>query len=366
MPEDLFLSYSSHDRNIAEKLKQRLVDADFHSLWFDQQRIEPGHDWRQQLALHSEGARPVLVVLTPRWKNSWWTRFEVYGAEHVFLLHADGGFDDCITPPARVILRLAAFMADTPIPMALFKANIPRIRVLAAEFPSPAGYAAVPGDDLLLRDAAIDLKRYSLASGEGTSLGFHNLLQAVEHLTLPDADRLRWWYDSLAAFIAHAPSQAWKFEHWPAWKLLVEHARKLHAHWPSFPGVGPRTELVLELSNFLASQGHYAEAIPLARIALDEDEKELGPEHPDTILSVHNLAVLLESQVDTAGALPLYERALEAQERVLGPEHPTTLDAMHQVAFALQQKGDLAQAESAYRRLLELRERILGPDQSGK
>jgi Tetratricopeptide repeat len=50
-----------------------------------------------------------------------------------------------------------------------------------------------------------------------------------------------------------------------------------------------------------------------------------GPEHPDTLSSVNNLAGLYESTGRYAEAEPLYKRALEARERVLGPEHPDTL-----------------------------------------
>jgi hypothetical protein len=39
-------------------------------------------------------------------------------------------------------------------------------------------------------------------------------------------------------------------------------------------------------------------------------EKVLGPEHPDTAASLHNLAILLVGQGDLVGAQSLLERAL--------------------------------------------------------
>ena len=48
----------------------------------------------------------------------------------------------------------------------------------------------------------------------------------------------------------------------------------------------------------------------------------LGPEHPDTLASVNNLAGLYEATGRYEAAEPLYQRALEASERVLGPEPP--------------------------------------------
>jgi len=78
----------------------------------------------------------------------------------------------------------------------------------------------------------------------------------------------------------------------------------------------------------------------------------LGPEHPDTLVSVNNLACLLSSRGDHVGAQPLYERALEASERVLGPEHPDTLISVSGLALLLHQEGDVAGAQPLYERAL--------------
>ena len=54
-------------------------------------------------------------------------------------------------------------------------------------------------------------------------------------------------------------------------------------------------------------------------------ERVLGAEHPDTLISVNNLAGLYESQGRYGEAEPLYVRALAGLQRKLGPEHPTTV-----------------------------------------
>jgi hypothetical protein len=50
----------------------------------------------------------------------------------------------------------------------------------------------------------------------------------------------------------------------------------------------------------------------------------LGAEHPSTLVSVNNLAILYNTQGRTAEAEPLFQRALRGAERVLGPDHPHT------------------------------------------
>ena len=74
----------------------------------------------------------------------------------------------------------------------------------------------------------------------------------------------------------------------------------------------------------LYRQGRYEEAIPLAQRALAIHEKALGPEHPDTVRSLNNLAGLYEATDAYAKAEPLLQQALAIREKALGPEHPDT------------------------------------------
>ncbi len=108
-------------------------------------------------------------------------------------------------------------------------------------------------------------------------------------------------------------------------------------------------------------KGDFEDAAVLFRRALDASQRALGPEHPQTLASLHNLAVLLLSKGD-AGTEELCRRVLEARGRVLGPEHPDTLTSMNFLAHVLTRKRDLAGAEQACRRALEIRERVLGPE----
>ena len=50
---------------------------------------------------------------------------------------------------------------------------------------------------------------------------------------------------------------------------------------------------------------------------------------------------------------PLYQECLEGRKKVLGPDHPDTLITMYNYAFFLKKKGDLANAETQARQSLE-------------
>jgi len=141
-----------------------------------------------------------------------------------------------------------------------------------------------------------------------------------------------------------------------ALRILKEQERTLGPEHPDTLGS------INNLGILLSDQGDYAGAEPLYRRVMEARERILGPEHPDTLDSINNLGVLLGDQGDYAGAESLHRRALEAQERILGPEHPQTLNSINNLGNLLSDKGDYAGAEPLYRRALEARERILGPE----
>ena len=59
------------------------------------------------------------------------------------------------------------------------------------------------------------------------------------------------------------------------------------------------------------------------RQTLELREKVLGPEHPDTLTSMNNLAEVLTDQGKYEAAEEMHRQVLELREKVLGLEHPT-------------------------------------------
>jgi|GEM_PF-3051591 len=133
----------------------------------------------------------------------------------------------------------------------------------------------------------------------------------------------------------------------------------LQPHWGSLlEGITQwKSEEQRELSTeqfFIAGihlmMGSYSLAEPLNRRALEARERTLGLEHPDTLGSLNNLAILLRDKGDLAGAESLNRRALEARERTLGLEHPDTLGSLNNLAVLLKAKGDLDAALPLFER----------------
>jgi len=112
----------------------------------------------------------------------------------------------------------------------------------------------------------------------------------------------------------------------------------------------------------LYQQGRYADATDLGKTVLADRERLLGPEHPDTALSLNSLAELYREQANYAAAEPLYQQALKIFEKTFGSEHPNTARSLNNLAILYYAQGNYAAAEPLYQRALKIHERALGPE----
>jgi tetratricopeptide (TPR) repeat protein len=118
--------------------------------------------------------------------------------------------------------------------------------------------------------------------------------------------------------------------------------------------------LLYRLGQCFQLQGKYAEAEAMHRQTLQLWEAVLGKEHPDTLLSMNNLALSIYNQGKSAEAEAMHRQTLQLQEAVLGKEHPSTLGSMNNLASSLDNQGKSAEAEAMYRQTLQLQEAVLG------
>ncbi len=74
----------------------------------------------------------------------------------------------------------------------------------------------------------------------------------------------------------------------------------------------------------------------------------LGEDHPDTLASLNNLALLYKKQGRYEEAEPLHIQALEKCRAVLGEDHPDTLGSLNNLAALYGSQGRYAEAEPLY------------------
>jgi tetratricopeptide (TPR) repeat protein len=103
-------------------------------------------------------------------------------------------------------------------------------------------------------------------------------------------------------------------------------------------------------------------ALPHAQRALEIRRKQLGPDDPESLTSLNNLASVLEKLGKVSEAESLYKEALDRRRRLLGEDHAKTLLSLNNYAHVLWLLGRYDEAEPLYREALARRRRLLGED----
>ena len=103
-----------------------------------------------------------------------------------------------------------------------------------------------------------------------------------------------------------------------------------------------------------------AEAIDLAKQAIELKIETLGKEHPSYATSLNNLAMLYKSMGDYARAEPLYVEAKKICEKTLGKEHPSYAASLNNLAVLHASVGDYARAEPLHVEAKTIREKTIG------
>jgi tetratricopeptide (TPR) repeat protein len=260
-------------------------------------------------------------------------------------------------PVAADILRVSAFLSPEAIPLELLTEGASQLGpVLAAALPSSE-------DPLALNEALEPLTRYSLIrlDVDTQTYSIHRMVQEVLKDQMGVKQQASW-----AERVVRAVAQSFPEVDYQAWtrcERYVPHTLVCAAyidHWNM--SFWEARNLLFQTGYYFYQRGQYWEVEPLWTRFLSMCERVLGPEHPNTLRSLNNLANLYRNQGQYEQAEPLYQRALEARERVLGPEHPDTLGSLNNLANLYADQGQYEQAEPLYQRALEAYERVLGPE----
>ncbi|MDX3348953.1 tetratricopeptide repeat protein [Streptomyces sp. ME02-6979A] len=258
-------------------------------------------------------------------------------------------------PLARPLLRQLALYGPAAIPPVLVT---PRLMTTAV------GRSVSAGE---VDRALAALERFGLLGTESEVPGsvlLHPLVREMSALALrsdsgADLDRcVRARADALATAVTGLPEG---LPGWPTARLLAQHAPLLL----SAPRTVPLTEaaaVVDRLGDVLGDSGDYALQRVVRQAVLARREHELGPDHPDTLLSRNHVANSVLSLGHHTQALAAHRTVLAARERVLGPRHPDTLVSRNNVGFVCELLGDYEEAQALHEHTLADRLTVLGPD----
>jgi hypothetical protein len=136
----------------------------------------------------------------------------------------------------------------------------------------------------------------------------------------------------------------------------------IEVQFPNQPVV--QAEILQTIGDAYRGIGLYGPAIAHLERARDLRQQELGPDHPDTLLTLNNLATAYHMTGKLAEAIDLYARVRDKQNQEPGSDHPDTLITVHNLAAAYVESGRLKDAiglfEETREREIQTRSRAPG------
>ena len=262
---------------------------------------------------------------------------------------------------ARPALQLAAVLDPNGAPDTLWAT--PAACHFATAYRSDSGGIDEPVADEALRGALRNLHHLHLLSHRPDSgpqaVRTHGLIQRAVVDTLTPAQ-----LDAIIRTAADALTEVWpEPENNPALaQALRGNTTTLAAHTTTTLW-DPDGHVVLFLAGrSLGEAGLVTQATSYFDQLNKTSIQRLGPNHPDTLSTRHNLAHWRGETGDAQGAATALEALLTDMLRVLGPDHPNPLTTRHSLARWRGKAGDAQGAATAYEALLTDMLRILGPE----
>ena len=254
-------------------------------------------------------------------------------------------------PRAAALLRLLACCAPDDIPLRLLLQPRPGLTLPSETVPTLEPLLI---DPLAVDEAITALRSYSLVSPPAAGLvSVHRLVQAVTLSQLTPTEAAAWKLAVGSLIEAALPEDPQQPASWPIYTALMAHAQA---------ALATTSRPMTQISNGLIYSGSYAAANVLQQQILDACARELGIDHPDTLIARADFAYLTGVAGDAAAARDLYAALLPVRKRVSGPDHPDTLRAIANLARWTGTAGDAAGARDQFAELLPIRERVNGPD----
>lgn len=195
------------------------------------------------------------------------------------------------------------------------------------------------------------LKAFSLISEEenGAIFNMHRLVQLATQKWLEHQHVLVDWQEkALTAVFTSCPLDD-NYENWATWETVSPHIQVvLEYEFVTEICQLQRANILYKASSYDNVQGRYQAASKNAMEAQRMYQKLSGKEHPSTLTSMNNLALVVESQGKYEEAEDIYRRVLKLMEKVLGWEHPSTLTCMDNLALVVERQSKYAEAKEMH------------------
>jgi tetratricopeptide (TPR) repeat protein len=146
------------------------------------------------------------------------------------------------------------------------------------------------------------------------------------------------------------------------WRRLLPHAQYALSHSPTDDDNEERLDLARKCATALYNDGRYREAEELEVQVMQTRMRVLSDEHPSTLSSMGNLALMYKNQGRGKEAEELQVQVMQTRKSVLGDEHPDTLTTMGNLASTYSDQGRWKEAEELEVQVMQTRKSVLGDE----
>jgi tetratricopeptide (TPR) repeat protein len=116
----------------------------------------------------------------------------------------------------------------------------------------------------------------------------------------------------------------------------------------------------------LGNHGKVNEAVSLLKQVVKIREQTLAEDHPDRLVSQHELAGLYRTNGQIKEAMSLLKQVVKIQQRTQAEDHPNRLASQHTLAMVYHANGQAKEAVSLLKQVVKIRERTLAEDHSDR
>lgn len=227
----------------------------------------------------------------------------------------------------------------------------------------------VISDSDILFEALSELERFSLVQrqvcGDGQQVTIHRLVQLViiDDLDEPVRNNIIRQVIQLGLLAFPEPTQlktdTKALELSRRYRSQVMSCLQLHDYKGD---LSSWHILAARVAGFLHVDGCYEDSAKLSVSTIKVRKEVLGPEHPETLQSMHNLASTYRRLARSEEALTLFLESLNISKRVLGSEHAETLHILNGLAWTYTDLAQYEEASRIHQDALEIKKRLLGSE----
>ncbi|KAI0437652.1 hypothetical protein F4803DRAFT_565895 [Xylaria telfairii] len=232
-----------------------------------------------------------------------------------------------------------------------------------------------PMEDLQLTKALGVLKAYSLINEEkSNSFNMHRLVQLVTQKWLAKKETMPQFAEKAILTVSHCYPFG-DFENREKCTAYLPHVQAVLQldGITSRDGNIARASILHRAGSLYCLRGQQGLAEKFETQATDIRREVLGQDHPDTLSSMNNLASTYWNQgrwkeAESLGVQVLERpeslgvQVLERRKTILGPDHPDTLNSMNNLACTWKEQGRIDDAIRLMENCVEARLRVLGQD----